>query len=107
MSRKAARNSLSRDELLAKLHADDRIVDVPGVGSVHVRVPSFQRLVEIKTQCESEDDYRLAMILASCPDLEAKDLEAIRTGNGFAVAALVNAVTSLDKPLTDDDVGKQ
>ena len=104
---KKARKHLSREELLAKFNAGpDRVVDVAGVGPIRVRVPNFARLIELKATCQSEDDYRLGMILASCPDLKAEDLEALRKGNGFAVAALVAAVTSLDKPLTDDDVGK-
>lgn len=107
MSKKTARKPLSRDELISKCQAGpERIVDVAGVGPVRVRVPSFPRLVELRSSIQNEEDYKLAMVLASCPDLKAEDIEILRNGNGFAVAALVAAVTSLDKPVNDEDVGK-
>lgn len=105
---KKQQRHLTRDELLKKLSAPpEQIVDVPGVGPVRLQTPTFSRLIELRATCENEEDYRMGMILAACPDLRAEDLSALKVGNGIAVAALVAAVTGMDKPVTDETVGKQ
>jgi hypothetical protein len=99
---------LTRDELLAKLAAPpEQIVDVAGVGPVRIRVPDFQRLVALKSSVTgSEDEQAYALILASCPDLRPEDLDLLKRSRGMAIGALLSAIAEIDKPVTDETVGK-
>lgn len=110
MTRKTDTPALSGDELRKRLAAaeagGEKVVDVPLLGKVRVCVPTFERIIEIKMACQDEADTRLALVLASCPDLKPEDLSLLKRANGMVVASLVAAVVGEQGAITDSLVGK-
>ena len=98
---------MNRDEMLKKIAAPpEKIVDVPGIGAIRIKVPNFERLMEIRGSILDKTEQTYSVILAHCPDLMPEDLDAIKAGSGLAVGALLTAISEIDKPLTDEAVGK-
>ena len=99
---------LTRDELLAKLAVPpEQVIDVPGVGPVRIRVPDFERLIALRSSIAgTQEEQGYGLILASCPDLRPEDIDLLKKSRGMAIGALLSAIAEIDKPVTDDTVGK-
>ena len=84
---------LGRDEILARHRVATKQVEVPGWGGVvNVRPPAFPEIIALKTAYPDEVEFKLALVIKSCVDLQDADFQALREGNGFVFSELVNAV---------------
>jgi hypothetical protein len=103
-----SKKPLSRQQLLDALKAAEvRVVDVPGLGPVRVQAPSWERIMAMRATNPEESSFQWCLAQACVPDLTPEDWASIRANNnGFAMAALFNAIGGAQSPLTDDIVGK-
>jgi hypothetical protein len=93
MTKSKAVKQFSREDILAKLKNQIIVVEIPEWGAtIRVQPVTFDRMIAMKTEHPIESDFKAALVVACCVDLQAEDVRLMKEGNGFQFATLSQRV---------------